>query len=117
MQDALHPQVLANQQAQQQTLQNAQLQSKTLQGFYNALAQLQGQAPQQIDQTYSAAADRQAAFGKGFSDAQQHLMSQTQGQSNQLLAQNGSPQTVDTNPQGAADALYYTGRLQPGVGV
>lgn len=43
----------------------------------------------------------------------QHLSGQANDQSNALLAQNNSPQTVNSNPQGAGDALYYLGGFSP----
>jgi hypothetical protein len=53
------------------------------------LAALQAQAPAQIAQTYGQASERQAAFGKGYSDGLQHLQNQTNNESNALIAQNG----------------------------
>lgn len=112
VQTALLPDVQANTRAQAQTLEQARNQAAALQAAYGSVADLQKGQAGQIDQLYGGAADRQAAYAKGYSLALQHLQQGAADQGNQLLGQNNSPQHLDPGT-GAADVTYFLGGANP----
>lgn len=107
---ALQPQLSSLEMERDRAAERNRLEGERITGSAAGLAEvLKGIAPQ-TQATYEQAANRTAAFGKGYSDAMQQLQQQSADQGNALLAQNNSPQTIA--PTGGSDALYaLTGYL------
>ena len=84
-----------------------------LQAAYNALAKInEGVAPA-IQGTYDAASARQAVIGKGYSAGFELAMKGADFDANALLAQQGSPQQVNSQGAAGANALYGFGGAIP----
>lgn len=110
---ALSPQTqLAQQQiTQAQTgARNAALGQKDA---YAALADVYAKEAPATDQVYTDAANRQATFAKGFSDAMQTIQQQAVDQSNKLLDQNGAPSGQHLNAGSQGDVVYALGGYNP----
>jgi hypothetical protein len=65
----------------------------------------------QVEGAYAGAAERTAAFGKGFADGMRMVEQGSAGEANALLAKHGSPQQVGA--PSAGDPLYATGGYIP----
>lgn len=96
---------------QQEAAQRARLRGQAITASSEALARAHGQAAPEIEGVYGRASERQAIFGKGYSDTMRRLQEQEAGQANELLAQHGSPQQLGVSNQ--ADVLYGLGGMLP----
>lgn len=110
---ALAPVIAALNQQKTQATSAADDRAAFLKQLFEGVAQSQQPVAGQIEQTYGNAADRQAMFAKGYSDAMRQATGQAADQSNALLQQNGSPQTVTDKGQAASDVLYGLGGYNP----
>lgn len=118
--DPITAQINAAQLPQLQAIKAAQAASETAaknaamttQGYYSALANvLKGAAPATQGAYQSAAADT-SAFGKGFSDGQQHVQSQITNDAAHSADISGGAAPGPTSTAGA-DALYALGGYIP----
>lgn len=109
---ALQPDIQSAQQAITQAQTDARNKALAEEAAYGAVADLQGGDAQKVNDLYGQAANRQAAFGKGYSLGLQLIQNKTAGQSNDLLAKNGQAARMSPGP-GAADVLYALGGASP----
>lgn len=112
-QAGLLPSLQANARARQQAIEDARNQAAAAKSAYAALAQIQAGIAPQIGNTYGQAADRQAAYGRGFSGSVGATLDQSAAAANALLAKNGSPQQIASQGQSARDVLYGLGGYSP----
>jgi hypothetical protein len=110
---SLQPSLQANARATAQAVEDARNQAAAARAGYAALANVQAGIAPQIEQTYGTAADRQAAYGKGFSGQVGGLLDKSAADANALLAANGSPQQIASQGGSARDVLYALGGYNP----
>lgn len=68
--------------------------------------------PEQVQNIYQEAGQQTTAAAQGFSDMLQHLLAQTSGNANELLAQIGNPGSLPAEYQPLSDVLYgYSGYI------
>lgn len=110
---ALDPQTLAVQQQIDQAKTDAMNQAASQRAAYAALGDIYNSEAQNTDQTYTDAANRQATFAKGFSDAMQQIQQGAADQGNKLLANNGAPSGQDLSAGNQGDVVYALGGYNP----
>jgi hypothetical protein len=86
-------------------------QAETLKGFNLAAADVLKDLAPQGQAAFSGAAGNISTYAKGFSQGFQEESQRLSGQSNELLAQQGSPQQV--TPSNAADTIFGLGGFLP----
>ena len=84
-----------------------------LNAAYGAVAEMQKGVAPAIQQTYDAASARQAVLGKGFADGFKMASEGAAGGLNQILADQGSQQTVTPAGEAGANVLYGLGGALP----
>lgn len=109
----LQPSVQANARAQAQAAEQARNQAAASQAAYSAQAALQAGLAPAIGATYGQAADRQAAYGQGFSGLVKGALDKSTSDANALLAQNGMAQNIASGGQSAKNVLYALGGYNP----
>lgn len=110
---ALSPQTQLAQQQIQQAQTDARNAALGQKDAYAALADVYAKEAPATDQAYTDAANRQATFAKGFSDAMQTIQQQAVDQSNKLLDQNGAPSGQHLSAGSQGDVVYALGGYNP----
>lgn len=87
-------------------------QAEAAQGFGTALANIYGGIAPTVQHAYDNAANQTAGYANGFSTGLQLTADQTNQAANASLAQQGSPQQLNSGA-GASDALYGAGGYLP----
>jgi hypothetical protein len=99
---------------QQRASEQAQRQAEMLRGLYAAAADAAKSLGPEIGQTYTNAANQQAAYGQGFSGGFKNLEQGSADQINAQLAKLGAPQgQMVAGDKGGADVLYGLGGALP----
>lgn len=110
----LQPSIQANARSQAQAAEDARNQAAASRSAYAALARIQAEMAPRIGTTYSNAADRQAAYGSGFSNQVQGTLDKATADANALLAQNGmGAQNLTSKGGSVKDILYALGGYSP----